>query len=173
MGRDGPERSRKGTGLCRAAGLKASKIHLERSSAPVFSNPGMSLKGEFAAGSFRRLLLGMISYIAHGRRGGGNVGIGIIDFQGLWEGRKTAPSFSGLSINRHFHGPLPLRRRVHAHFLICSNIVLLACCMRRAASVSLMVAATRLSALMLSPGRRNCCGRSSESSFSNGVCHCL
>src|ERR1035437_465690 len=37
-----------------------------------------------------------------GRRGGGNVGIGFIDFQGLWEGRKTAPSFSGLSINRHF-----------------------------------------------------------------------
>src|ERR1039458_9596247 len=36
-----------------------------------------------------------------GRRGGGNVGIGFIDFQGLWEGRKTALSFSGLSINRH------------------------------------------------------------------------
>jgi len=32
------------------------------------------------------------------------VGIGFIDFQGLWEGRKTALSFSGLSINRHFHG---------------------------------------------------------------------
>jgi hypothetical protein len=40
------------------------------------------------------------------RRGGGNVGIGFIDFQGLWEGRKTAPSFSGLSTNRHFHGLL-------------------------------------------------------------------
>jgi hypothetical protein len=39
-----------------------------------------------------------------GRRGGGNVGIGFIDFQGLWEGRKTALPFSGLSINRHFHG---------------------------------------------------------------------
>jgi hypothetical protein len=36
--------------------------------------------------------------------GGGNVGIGFIDFQGLWEGRKTALSFSALSINRHFHG---------------------------------------------------------------------
>jgi hypothetical protein len=35
------------------------------------------------------------------------VEIGFIDSQGLWEGRKTAPSFSGLSINRHFHG-LPL-----------------------------------------------------------------
>jgi hypothetical protein len=41
-----------------------------------------------------------------GRRGGGNVGIGFIDFQGLWEGRKTVSSFSGLSINRHFHGLL-------------------------------------------------------------------
>jgi hypothetical protein len=91
----------------------------------------------------------------------------------LWEGRKTAPSFSGLSINRHFHGLLALWRMVHADLLIFSNMVLLACCMRCAASVSLMDAATRLSALMLSPGRRNCCGRSSESSFSNGVFHCL
>jgi hypothetical protein len=40
------------------------------------------------------------------RRGGGNVGIGFIDFQGWWEGGKTAPSFSGLSTNRHFHGLL-------------------------------------------------------------------
>jgi hypothetical protein len=39
-------------------------------------------------------------------RGGGNVGIGFIDFQGLWEGRKTVLSFSGLSINRHFLGRL-------------------------------------------------------------------
>src|ERR1019366_5505045 len=49
------------------------------------------------------------------RRGGGNVGIGFIDFQGLWEGWKTAPSFSRLSTNRHFHGllrsPRTLRRR--------------------------------------------------------------
>jgi hypothetical protein len=28
------------------------------------------------------------------------------DFQGLWKGRKTAPSFSGLSISRYFHGLL-------------------------------------------------------------------
>src|ERR1019366_4787345 len=139
----------------------------------VFSNPGMSLKGEFEAGSFGRLLFGMISYIARGRLGGGNVGIGFIDFQGLWEGRKTALLFSGLSINRHFHGPLPLRPMVQADLLICSNMVLLACCMRRAASVSLMDAATRFSAASESPGRRNCCGRSSESSFSSGVCQIL
>jgi hypothetical protein len=49
-------------------------------------------------------------------RGGGNVEIAAhdldfpmpfsSDFQGLWEGRKTALSFSGLSTNRHFLGPL-------------------------------------------------------------------
>jgi hypothetical protein len=31
------------------------------------------------------------------------------DFQGLWEGRKTASSFSGLSIDRHFLGPFSRR----------------------------------------------------------------
>src|ERR1019366_176319 len=133
----------------------------------------MSLKGLFEAGSFGRLLFGMISYIARRRRGGGNVGIGFIDFQCLWEGRETAPSFSGLSINRHFHGPLPLLPEVHADLLICSNIEFLACCIRRAASVSLMVAATRLSAATVIPGRRNCCGRLSESSVSSGVRHSL
>jgi hypothetical protein len=30
----------------------------------------------------------------------------LFDFQGLWEGRKTVVSFSGLSISRHFHGLL-------------------------------------------------------------------
>src|ERR1035437_11148288 len=123
--------------------------------------------------SVGRLLFGKISYIARSRRGGGNVGISFIDFQGLREGRKTAPSFSGLSINRHFHRPLPLRRMVHADLLICSNMVFLACCMRRAASVSLIDAGTRFSAPRESPGRRNCCGRSSESSVSSGVRHSL
>ena len=27
----------------------------------------------------------------------------LFDFQGLWEGRKTVVSFSGLSMSRHFH----------------------------------------------------------------------
>ena len=139
----------------------------------VFSNPGMSLKFQVDAGSFGWLLFGMFSYMTRICRGGGNVGISFIDFQGLWEGRKTAPLFSGLSISRHFHGAVPLLRGVYADLLICSNMLSFASCMRRAASVSLMEAATRLSALMLSPGFRNCCGRSSESSFSNGVCHCL
>jgi hypothetical protein len=84
----------------------------------VFSNPGMSLKGQFDAGSFGCLLFGMFSYMSRSCRGGGNVGIGFIDFQGLWEGWKTASSFSGLSINRHFHGPLPLLPEVHADLVI-------------------------------------------------------
>ena len=147
--------------------------HLLLPTVLVFSNPGMSLKGQVDAGSFGWLLFGMFSYMSRSCRGGGNVGIGFIDFQGLWEGWKTALSFSGLSINRHFHGPIPLLPEVHADLIICSNMLFLACCIRRAASVSLMVAATRLSALMLSPGRRNCCGCLSESSFSKGVCHSL
>ena len=88
-------------------------------------------------------------------------------------GKTKHDRFSALSMNRHFHGPLPMLPARHADFLISSNMVHFACCMRRAASVSLMVAATRLSAARLSPGRRNCCGRSSESSFSSGVFHCL
>jgi hypothetical protein len=38
-------------------------------------------------------------------RGGGNVKIGFIDFQGLWEGRETVVSFSGLSIKPAFPRP--------------------------------------------------------------------
>jgi len=58
------------------------------------------------------------------------------DFQGWGEGRKTGSSFSGLSTNRHFHGPFALRLVCHADLFICSNIVFLASCIRRAASVS-------------------------------------
>ena len=64
-------------------------------------------------------------------RGGGNVGIAPhdlhflllcwSDFQGLWEGRKTALSFSGLSINRHFHGlPRSPRNSQAATFTVAS-----------------------------------------------------
>jgi hypothetical protein len=79
-----------------------------RTHGTVFSNPGMSLKGEVDTGSFGRLLFGIFSYMSRSSGGGGNVEIGFIDFQGLWEGRKTVPSYSGLSINRHFHGPLAM-----------------------------------------------------------------
>jgi hypothetical protein len=44
--------------------------------------------------------------IARRNRGGGNVKISFIDFQGLWEGRETALSFSALPTDRHFHGRL-------------------------------------------------------------------
>ena len=37
------------------------------------------------------------------------------DFQGLWEGRKTALSFSGLSTYRHFLGPLFPLHALHGH----------------------------------------------------------
>jgi len=55
----------------------------------------MSLKGVFEAGSFGRLLFGMFSYMSRGCRGGGNVGIGFIDFQGLWKGGKQSYRFPG------------------------------------------------------------------------------
>jgi hypothetical protein len=49
------------------------------------------------------------------------VGIGFIDFQGLWEGRKTALLFSALSINRHFHGlPRSPRNSQAATFTVAS-----------------------------------------------------
>ena len=55
--------------------------------------------------------------------------IGLIDFQGLWEGRKTVPSFSGLSINRHFHGLASITSISQAAIFIvafiqsCSNCI--------------------------------------------------
>ena len=139
----------------------------------VFSNPRVSLKGQVDAGSFG---------VAPFR----DVFIYVSQLSRRWEcGNRfyRFPRFVGrlensIIVFRAFHKPSFPRSTstaagVHADFLICSNMVFLACCIRRAASVSLMVAATRLRALMVSPGRRNCCGRWSESSFSKGVCHCL
>ncbi len=111
-------------------------------------------------------------------RGGGNVGIApeelsspmhsASDFQGLWKGRETALSFSGLSINRHFLRPV-LRAAAYALSRSVSNSFAFACCMRRAASVSLRAAATLFSALMLSPSRRYCAGFSNNDRVSSGV----
>jgi len=50
-----------------------------------------------------------------------------------------------------------------------SNSLLWACCIRRAASVSLRAPAMRLRALMLSFGRRYCAGLSSPNKLSSGV----
>jgi hypothetical protein len=59
--------------------------------------------------------------------------------------------------------------RLHALSRSWSKSLVLACCMRRAASVSLIVPAMRFRALMLSPGRRYCAGESSLSRVSSGV----
>jgi hypothetical protein len=64
---------------------------------------GVTLPSECV--SLRWLVLGDVLHPRRSR-GGGNVGIGLVDFQGLWEGRKTVSSFSGLSTNRHFHSLL-------------------------------------------------------------------
>jgi hypothetical protein len=50
----------------------------------------MNLNGGFEAGSFRRLLFVVFSYKSRNCIGGENAGFGFIEFQGLWEGRKTA-----------------------------------------------------------------------------------
>jgi hypothetical protein len=50
-----------------------------------------------------------------------------------------------------------------------SNSFAFASCIRRAASVSLMAAATLFSALMLSPSRRYCAGFSNNDRVSSGV----
>src|SRR5271157_5017143 len=73
----------------------------------VFSNPKMSLE----AGRFSglRVLFFREEYIASRRRGGGDVGIGFIDFQGLWEGRKTRTIVFRAFHKPPFPRPLPLR----------------------------------------------------------------
>jgi hypothetical protein len=70
---------------------------------PSVAEVDMTLPSECV--SLRWLVLGDVLHPRRSR-GGGNVGIGLIDFQGLWEGRKTVSSFSGLSTNRHFHSLL-------------------------------------------------------------------
>src|SRR5580692_5120741 len=103
----------------------------------------MSLKGakvgRTGEGSFRVLISVRLAVVDVAE---GMWGIGFIDFQGLWEGRKTALSFSVLSINRHFLGPVA-KLRSYAVSRNCSNSMLLAFCMRRAASVSLRTPAMR------------------------------
>jgi hypothetical protein len=91
-------------------------------------------------------------------RGGGNVEIGCFDFQGLWE------RGAGFSIDRHF-----LRLLFYALSRKRGKSFALACCMRRAAPVSLRGAAMRLRAFMVSPGRRYGAGLCSASRVSSGV----
>jgi hypothetical protein len=65
--------------------------------------PTLECVGPVCSDRFFGFLSGII---ARRNRGGGNVKISFIDFQGLWKGRKTALSFSALSTDRHFHGRL-------------------------------------------------------------------
>jgi hypothetical protein len=59
---------------------------------PKAGNGRMTLPSECV--SLNRPVLG-ISIHPRRRRGGGNVGIGFIDFQGLWEGGKQHHRFPG------------------------------------------------------------------------------
>jgi hypothetical protein len=92
----------------------------------------------------------------------GNVEIGSIDFQDVGESQSVF--CGGSSAHRRFLGPAP--QEVNR---ICSKSFALACCMSLAASVSLRTAATRFSALTLSPGRKYWAGWSSSSKVSSGV----
>ena len=73
----------------------------EIKSSPVFA--GKMCGGPVCSDRFFGFLSGII---ARRNRGGGNVKISFIDFQGLREGRETVLSFSVLSTDRHFHGRL-------------------------------------------------------------------
>ena len=64
-----------------------------------------------------------------------------------------------------------VRKRCFPHPILrnCSKSLCLACCMRRAASVSLMSPAMRSSVATMRPGRRYCWGLGSFNSVSRGV----
>jgi len=140
----------------------------------VFSNPRMSLKE--AKGrrsgvlSFRDLKL--IHAIS---RSGGNVGIARFDLAVPGVLSERFPRLVGRAENgaivfRAFHEPsFPALLRFYAVSRMRSKSFALACCMRRAASVSLMAAATLFSAFMLNPSRRYCAGLSSNDRVSSGV----
>src|SRR5208282_5703352 len=107
-------------------------------------------EGSEGQANWGRLLSGLIlSQVSSRSRGGGNVGIGTFDF--------------------HISSALFPRHWFYAVSRSFSNNLLFACCMRRAASVSLRAPAMRFRALMLSPWRRNCAGFSSASRVSSGV----
>jgi len=145
----------------------------------VFSNPKMSLKG--AKGrrsgflSFRDLKSTYAS--SRGRRECGNRSAL------FFISRCTPGAISKVCgkvgkqrtiVFRAFHKPpfpRPLRigPRAYAVSRSFSNSLLFASRIRRAASVSLMAAATRFSAFMLSPSRRYCAGLSSSDRVSSGV----
>ena len=146
---------------------------------PVFSNPKMSLKG--AKGrrsgflSFRDLKSTYAS--SRGRRECGNRSARFLISRCTFRAISKVCGKVGKQrtiVFRAFHKPpfpRPLRigLRSYAVSRSFSNSLLFASCIRRAASVSLMAAATLFSALILSPSRRYCAGLSNSDSVSSGV----
>ena len=126
----------------------------------VFSNRRMSLKEDgrqAGEGSFWFLNV----YISDRSRA-----------EGMWKSvvsiSKVCGKAAGFSIDRHFLPPLS-RPLFYALSRKRGKSFALACCMRRAASVSLRAAAMRLRAFMVSPGRRYGAGLCSASRVSSGV----
>ena len=113
---------------------------------PAFSHRRMSLKKRGGAESLG-LLLGI--GLERERIVVGAVGMweSRSDFQGRWETRETRFWFSSFPIARHFHSPSAVARRGLLAEAKRANSLLLACCIRRAAAVSLS------SWAMLSAGR--------------------
>jgi len=91
------------------------------------------------------------------------------DFQGRWETRETCFWFSSFSIARHFHSPLlAFQRGVFAPAKL-ANSLLLACCICRAAAVSLAALAIRSRAPIVCPGLRYLAALGSFWKVSQGV----
>jgi len=105
------------------------------------------LSGQFEAGIIRRSFSGFFIDASSSPRRGMGESVSISKVCGRRKRRYRFPCFPSTVISTvRFHSC-----GVQADFLIFSNMVLLASCIRRAASVSLLVAATRLSAARLSP----------------------
>ena len=81
-----------------------------------------------------------------------------------FQGTGESPVFAvgGISRFRHFHGPTAGSWQV-------AKSLRLACCMRRAASVSLRRAAMRSKPARESPGRSDCAAGGKASRVSSGV----
>ena len=76
------------------------------------------------------------------------------DFQGRWKTRETWFWFSSFSTVRHFHNPLPAVQHGVLAGVKLANSLCLACCIRRAAAVSLSAWAMRPRASSVCPGLR-------------------
>jgi len=117
----------------------------------------MSLEKGDGGSEALRLLLGFLVLIF----GKGRIVVGVVemwesrsDFQGRWETRETWFWFSWFSTARHFHKPLGAVQ--HGVFAVpkLANSFCLACCIRRAAAVSLSAWAMRPRAASVRPDLR-------------------